>query len=486
MTRIRYTKSVSTLLKGADALLVIASADRFADGTFLEMLPEELMRLSLDLASDTEPGDLGNAAGSLTQSEPRKLAIGVLPNTLSRHNSPTRADSIRRVVSQSRTGTKGSHAILVMLDDPEHYLAAACAISRALSLFDGRGGEKPAEPKLTVMACGPDDEPLTASKALQATAEYQRLAARLVDIPPTDLDPKSFHAEAWRMTRGLEGVTRKAIVGDKLLEQNLGGIHGVGRCAVNPPRLLVLTYTPKRRTKRHIALVGKGITFDTGGLSLKISGGMVGMKTDMGGAAAVLGAFCSLAQGGCRHKVSALLCLAENAIGPAAFKLDDILKFHSGLTVEINNTDAEGRLVLGDGVSYAARNLKADTVLDIATLTGAQLIATGRLHAAAVTNDEDLEDLLVATGKAVGDLVHPLPYAPEFYKQEFKSVVADMRNSVADRMNAQSSCAAQFVGWHLEGTGAKWGHLDIAGPATVGQRGSGFGVALLTETVRAL
>ena len=139
-------------------------------------------------------------------------------------------------------------AQLVLLDDRDHYLAAACAISRALPLYNGRGGKKPAEPKLTILACGPDHEPLTASKALQATAECQREAARLVDMPPTDLDPKSFQAEAWRMTRGLEGVTRKAIVGSKLLEQNMGGIHGVGRCAVNPPRLLVLTLVPCAQT----------------------------------------------------------------------------------------------------------------------------------------------------------------------------------------------------------------------------------------------
>jgi len=486
MTRIRFTKSFSSLLKGADALLVVAPRARFEDGAFLDALPEEHMRLCLDLASDTEPGDLGNAAGTLTGSSPRKLAIGVLPDALSRHNSPSRADSIRRVVAQSRTGTKGSAAILLVLDDPDHYLAAAGAIARALPLYSARGGKAPATPKLAVMAIGPDEQPLTATAVIKATLENQREAARLLDIPATELDPKGFQREAWRLTRGLEGVTRRALVGDKLLELGMGGLHAVGRCAVNPPRLLVLTYTPKRRSKRHIALVGKGITFDTGGLSLKVGGGMVGMKFDMGGAAAVLGAFRTLAQTGSPHKVSALLCLAENAIGPEAFKLDDILRFHSGLTVEINNTDAEGRLVLGDGVSYAARNLKADTVIDIATLTGAQLVATGKLHGAVVSNEEELERLLVDTGREVGDLVHPLPYAPELYKAELKSAVADMRNSVADRMNAQSSCAAQFVGWHLEGTGARWVHLDIAGPAAVGKRGSGFGVALLSETVRRL
>jgi probable aminopeptidase NPEPL1 len=486
MTTIRFTKSLPSLLKGADSLLIVGTARAFEDGAFLEALPEDLMRLALDLASDTRPGDLGLAAGTLTQGAPRKLAIGVLPDGVSRHNSPARAESIRRVVAQSRTGTKGKAAILLVLDDAEHYPAAACAIARALPLYSAKSGKRTTQPKLAVMAIGPDDKSLGATPALQATVLYQREAARLVDMPPTELNPKAMQAEAWRLTRGLEGVRRRAIVGSKLLEEGLGGLHAVGRTAVEAPRLLVLTYTPGRKSARHIALVGKGITFDTGGLSLKVGGGMVGMKSDMGGAAAVLGAFCSLARAGCKHKVSALLCLAENAIGPTAFKVDDVITFHSGLTVEINNTDAEGRLVLADGVSYAARKLKVDTVIDAATLTGAQLVATGKLHAGVVANTEALEQTLIETGRATGDLVHPLPFAPEFYKAELRSAVADMRNSVSDRMNAQSSCAAQFVYWHLHGTDVSWGHVDMAGPSMVGKRASGFGVALLSEAVRSL
>jgi probable aminopeptidase NPEPL1 len=135
-------------------------------------------------------------------------------------------------------------------------------------------------------------------------------------------------------------------------------------------------------------------------------------------------------------------------------------------------------------VSYAARVLKADVVIDAATLTGAQLIATGKLHAGLVSNDADLELLMIEAGRLSGDLVHPLPFAPELYKKEFASLVADMKNSVADRMNAQSSCAAQFVYWHIEDAGVKWAHVDLAGPAFPAGRGTGFGVGLLSETVR--
>lgn len=491
MTRIRITKTLSSLLKGTDALLIVAPKARFDDGSFLDELPEPLMRLALDLASDLEPGLTGVAAGTLTGDSPRKLAVGVLPDSVSRHNSPARAEAIRRVVAQSSTGRKGSAAVLLVLDDVDHFTAAACAVGKALPLFKlppkkGEAAAKP--PKLAIMAIGPDEAPIGAPKALQPMLDYGREAGRLVDTPPTDLNPKAFEAEAAKLLRGMPGLTRKTFVGDALLRAGLGGIHAVGRTAVDAPRMLVFTHKPtaKSKAKKHIALVGKGVTYDTGGLSLKISGGMVGMKMDMGGAAAVLGAFCALIKGGAPCTVSAVICLAENAIGPAAYKPDDVVRMHSGLDVEINNTDAEGRLLLGDGVSYAARNLKADVVIDIATLTGAQGVATGRLHGGLVADDGEVEATMLEAGRKTGDLVHALPFAPEFFRSEFKSQIADLKNSVANRANAQSSCAAEFVHWHMDGTDAKWAHVDMAYPAMAAGRATGYGVALLAQSVRDL
>jgi len=292
--------------------------------------------------------------------------------------------------------------------------------------------------------------------------------------------------EARALLRGLEGVTVRELRGKALVDAGLGGIHGVGRAARSEPRMLVASWNPGRKRSRHVALVGKGVTYDTGGLNLKVGGSMPGMKCDMGGAAAVLGAFRALVQGGCKQRLSLVLCLAENAIGPLSVKPDDVLTMHSGKTVEINNTDAEGRLLLADGVSWAARKLGADLVVDAATLTGAQLVSTGLLHAGLVCNGAEVEAAMVRAGLASGDLVHPLPFLPAFHKLEFKSAVADMRNSVKNRMNAQSSCAAQFVHWHLEGTGVDWAHVDLAGPAYIEDRGTGFGVALLEEFVQAL
>ena len=169
-----------------------------------------------------------------------------------------------------------------------------------------------------------------------------------------------------------------------------------------------------------------------------------------GGSAAVLGAFVTLVKRNVNKRVHALLCISENSVGPLSTRPDDVHTFLSGKTVEVNNTDAEGRLVLADGCYHASITFNPAYIIDIATLTGAQLIATGRNHAAIYCNDDDLEYAAVKVGKKTGDLTFPIPYAPEFYRPEFKSQVADMNNSVADRSNAQTSCAGQFIGNHIE------------------------------------
>jgi len=243
--------------------------------------------------------------------------------------------------------------------------------------------------------------------------------------------------------------------------------------------------------------VGKGIVYDTGGLSLKTKDGMPGMKADMGGAAACLAAFEAAVQIGVGdgRGVHLILCLAENAIGPGAVRNDDVICGLSGLTVEINNSDAEGRLVLADGVAHATAlpprlpglpaDAQPDLIIDMATLTGAQLIATGKRHAGVVANTEAVEARAVAAGLSSGDTVHPLPFVPEFYQPEFKSEVADMRNSVKDRSNAQASCAANFVFEHLHPAyKGGWLHVDMAGPAFIDGRGTGYGVGLALGLLR--
>ncbi len=473
-------------MQGCRALLVVAPASVFASDTFPVLLPAPAQTLLLELAREQKPGDLGAVTSTLTgTAEPRKLFAGVLPDHGSRYNSPARAESVRRVVAGADLGSTGKAGIVLVLADPAHLLPAINAVGRALPIYTSKSA--PASTlAIQILAVDLAGQPLAIAAEVEATMHATRVAAGLVDTPPTDLDPEAFAARAREELTGLARVELREIVGDDLLTERLHGIHAVGRCATSPPRMLVASYTPPDGGGQHVALVGKGVTYDTGGLSIKISGAMVSMKGDMGGAAAVLGAFKVLATTGCRHRLSLILCIAENAVGPAAFKPDDILRMHSGKTVEVNNTDAEGRLLLADGVSYAARVLGAEVILDAATLTGAQLMATGLLHAAIFSNDEALEQLVVAAGKASGDLVHPLPFAPEFYKQEFESSVADMCNSVKNRMNAQSSCAAQFIFWHIDDVPVRWCHVDLAGPSFPKNRGTGFGVALLSEAVRRL
>lgn len=485
MTAIRFTKGSGPALRGVDKALVIGTRAAFQVGRLPDSLPQDLRALLGDLVSDLKPGLTGASATTLTGTKPRRLIAAVLPEEISRHNSPSRAEAVRRLVKSSGVGGKGKSAVVLLLEDAAHMVPAVNAVGRALPLFSlKRGGI--GDGRLNLCAIGPDGAALTITPLAKSVLEDSREAARLVDMPPAELQPETFQEEAWRMLKELKSVRKRSIKGEALLRAKLGGIHGVGRCALAAPRLLIAQYKSKRKGARHVALVGKGVTYDTGGLSIKGRAGMCGMKCDMGGAAAVLGAFLSLVRCGSPHSLSLVICLAENAIGPDAYKPDDVLHMHSGLTVEINNTDAEGRLLLADGVSYAARVLGADTIIDAATLTGAQLVATGKLHAAVISNDEELEQSLISAGRTSGDLTHALPFAPEFYKAEFKSQVADMRNSVADRANAQASCAAEFIHWHIEDTDVRWAHVDLAGPAFRGDRGTGFGVALLTETVRSL
>lgn len=486
MTELKFVTSAAALLRGVDSLLVIAPlAAHRSKGFLAAVLPDSLREALAHVAAALKPGDLGGVGETwVGAAKPNHLAVAVLPDTVSRHHAPSRSECVRHVVSKA--AARGDRrAVLAVVDDPEHVLAVANAVGRGLPGLSLKSDPSTAA-RFSLLVTDREGTPIRVPPSVRETVAMTRNAARLVDRPPTELDPAALAAEAKKLLRGLENVRVREIRGAKLLEADLGGIHAVGRAAVSEPRLLIAEYRPHRAKGPHTALVGKGVTYDTGGLHLKPRGGMETMKGDMGGAAAVLGAFRTLAATKTPRRVTLLLCLAENAIGPSAYKPDDVLTLHSGKTVEINNTDAEGRLLLADGVSYAARKLKAEVVLDAATLTGAQLIATGLAHAAIVSNDQGLETLGVQAGRHAGDLVHPLPFAPEFYQAEFKSPLADMRNSVKNRGNAQSSCAAQFIHAHLAGVDVKWLHVDLAGPSFRDDRGTGFGVALLSELVRRL
>ncbi|XP_066521145.1 probable aminopeptidase NPEPL1 [Hoplias malabaricus] len=410
-------------------------------------------------------------------------AVAALPSRVSRHNSPSAAHFLTRLVRTCLPA--GNQRLIVMVCERSDVFASACAIARAFPLFSRRTTSSRRTEKKGVMVefiiVGQDNGPLESStlECVSNAADGVRLAARIVDTPCSEMNTDHFLEEIRAVGNEL-GITPKVIRGEELKQKGFGGIYGVGKAAEHPPALVVLSYSPPSGATQTIAWVGKGIVYDTGGLSIKGKTTMPGMKRDCGGAAAILGAFKVAVKQGFKDNLHAVFCLAENAVGPAATRPDDIHTLYSGKTVEINNTDAEGRLVLSDGVVYASKDLGADIILDMATLTGAQGVSTGKYHAAVMTNSDQWEAACVRAGRSSGDLAHPLVYCPELHFSEFTSAVADMKNSVADRENAQSSCAGLFIGSHLgfDWPGV-WVHVDIASPVHAGERATGFGVALL-------
>lgn len=415
--------------------------------------------------------------------------IAALPSTCSRHNTPSQAHSITKIVRGASVGV--SETVLIVCERSDVY-ASACAVARAYPYFTRKTSPpkiKPAEVTLEFLIVndtnGKSDERLPflglsseEAAALHSSIESVRLAARIVDTPCSEMNVDHFLKEVEEVGEKV-GATLTIIRDNELREKGFGGVWGVGKAASVGPALAILSYNPPDATKT-IAWVGKGIVYDTGGLSIKGKTAMPGMKRDCGGAAAILGAFSAAVSIGFAENLHAIFCLAENSVSSEATRPDDIHSLYSGRTVEINNTDAEGRLVLSDGVAYARKDLKADIILDMATLTSAQGVSTGKYHGAIMTNSELWEKAGVAAGRSSGDLLFPIVYCPELHFSEFTSVVADMKNSVADRTNALCSCAGLFVGANLgfDFPGV-WIHIDMASPAYCGERATGYGVALL-------
>lgn len=306
-----------------------------------------------------------------------------------------------------------------------------------------------------------------AEALLQASvlSESAALARDLANTPPSDLVPEDFAALAQDVLAEYE--VKVEIWDEAALEEaGCGGILGVGRGSDNPPRLVQLRYNPENAAK-HIALVGKGITFDTGGLSLKPAGSMLGMKFDMSGAASVLATLLAVAKLGLHVQVTGYCCLAENMPSGSAIKPDDVLTMRNGTTVEVTNTDAEGRLVLADGLCLASEQ-RPDLIIDIATLTGAQVVALGSRTTGLMGNTDDWRDAAVAAAKQTGEPLWPMPI-PEELDDALKSNVADIVNSKPGYREAGMLFAGafleRFVGEDADGKPLPWLHFDIAGPA---------------------
>lgn len=364
----------------------------------------------------------------------------------------------------------GSHAPEAIEAFATGYLLGGYQFSRYLS------EEQHEAPALRVAAredrIGEVDAALERARVI---ADAVNRVRDLVMTPPNDLYPARFAEEA-RESATRAGAEFQVWDEQQLEAEGFGGHIGVGKGSIRPPRLARIAYRPAGATK-HLALVGKGITFDTGGLSLKPAGAMVGMKFDMAGAATILGVIEALAALKVNINVTGWLCMAENMPSDRATRPDDIITMKGGKTVEVTNTDAEGRLVLADGLVMASEDeLRPDAIIDIATLTGAQLIALGERTTGVMGNNDELIANVIDAAREVGEPAWAMPI-PEEIHEPLKSDVADLANARPGNRNGGMLMAAaflsRFIGEDADGQALPWAHLDIAGPSN--NEGSAYG-----------
>jgi leucyl aminopeptidase len=344
--------------------------------------------------------------------------------------------------------------------------------------------QKPTLAEIVIVGAGKGAEAEWAHE--QAVLGGLELTRELVSDPPNIVYPESF---VDRCRKALEplGVDIEVLDEKQMRKLGMGALLGVAQGSVRPPRLLAMRWNGAAKSKKTVAFIGKGITFDTGGISIKPAQGMESMKWDMGGAGAVAGAMKVLAARKAKANVVGVCALAENMPDGNAQRPGDIVTSMSGQTIEVINTDAEGRLVLADAMTWAQRQHKPEVMIDLATLTGAMIISLGHEYAGLFSNDDGLADNLLAASERSGDKLWRLPIG-EAYDKIMDSQIADMKNSAG--REGGSITAACFLNRFVE-NGVKWAHLDIAGmvwsekPSHLYDKGAtGFGVALLDRYIR--
>ncbi len=387
-------------------------------------------------------------------------------------------------------GDGGGAAALLVPEDPPggDVPAVAAAIAEGATLgtyrFDAyRSVPRPEHvDRLVVVGRGDWSDGLRRGAVAASAAAFAR---DLVNTPAGDMTPRVLAERVRERLTGLDRTTLEVWDEDRIADERLGGLLAVARGSAEPPRLVRATYTPPEsegdRHVPHVVLVGKGITFDSGGLSLKPAEGMMAMKTDMSGAAVVLSVVSVCAELRVPVKVSAIAPLSENMPGGRAQKPGDVFRARNGASIEVLNTDAEGRLVLADALSLAAE-LSPDAIVDVATLTGAQVIALGKGVAAMLGNAPALLDALQAAGERAGERLWPLPLLDD-YREHIDSEIADMKNIGRPREAGTIAGAlllARFVGK------VPWAHLDIAGPARADESSGYLSKGATAFGVRAL
>ncbi len=361
-------------------------------------------------------------------------------------------EAVRRAVGAALRTLTGTRRVHVAIESP----VAALAEGAALGAYTFTAYKSKATPAAlrTVTVAGTDRDALRRAKVVTDAIAFAR---DLVNTPPNDLYPQTF-AERSAARATAAGLDVEILDEKALKKAGYGGILGVGAGSARPPRLVRLTYRPRKSVAK-LALVGKGITFDSGGLNIKTAN-MEWMKSDMGGAAAVVASVIAAAQLRVPVEVTATVPMAENMPSGRAYRPSDVLHMYGGQTVEVANTDAEGRLILADGISRAAED-GPDYLIELATLTGAQLVALGTRVIGAM-GEPDWRDRVTAAGNSVGESVWAMP-VPDEARAGLDSPVADLANISGERWGGMLVAAAflrDFVP-----AGLPWVHLDIAGPA---------------------
>jgi leucyl aminopeptidase len=337
-----------------------------------------------------------------------------------------------------------------------------------------------------VAADAGDDAVRAAARAGEVTASSVAWARDLINTPSNTKNPPWLAAEAGERLAGLDDVTVSVLEPDDLVAGGFGGVLAVGGGSETPPRVIVASYRPASAGAGHPVLVGKGITFDTGGISIKPNAGMREMKTDMAGGAAVLAAVDAAARLRLPVAVTAVVPAAENAVSGSSYRPSDVVRHVGGRTTEVLNTDAEGRMVLADGLAHARLSLGATVLVDVATLTGAMKVALGTRTAGLYASTDGLADALLAAGRQAGEPLWRMPLAEE-YEDLLESTVADANNAPG---NPGGTTAALFL--RPFAGDLPWAHLDVAGPARSGsdeaeivKGGTGFGARTLLRWLEA-
>ncbi|WP_344684346.1 leucyl aminopeptidase [Saccharopolyspora taberi] len=367
--------------------------------------------------------------------------------------------------------------------DPE--IVSALALGLSLGDYRFRVTAEPAPPRLRKALLVTEDESVAA--AVRRAGEWAAataLARDLANAPSNVKDPAWLTGLAAELAEPVPGLT--ATVRDEkwLAENGFGGVLAVGGGSASPPRLLELSWQPADATGPHLGLIGKGITFDTGGISLKPAEGMHLMRTDMAGGAAVIAAMLSIARLELPVRVTALVPSAENHVSGSAYRPGDVVRHYGGKTTEVSNTDAEGRMVMADALAYAASHHRADLLVDVATLTGAMKVALGLRTAGFFATEPDLSERVRAAGERVGEAYWPMPLL-EDHADAVRGEFADVKQGPK---GPGAVTAALFLREFTDGL--PWVHLDIAGPARADKNyaevvsgGTGFAARSLVEFV---